>query len=33
MKSLKPVLLIANIAGRDGKVMAKIRHLNNTTVG
>lgn len=25
--------MIANVAGREGKVKAKIRHLNNTRAG
>ena len=30
LKSLKAVLLISNVAGREGRIPAKIRHLNNT---
>lgn len=33
LKSLRAVLLIANVPGRSGTVEAKIRHLNNTRVG
>jgi hypothetical protein len=33
LQSLKAVLMIANVAGREGKIMAKIRHLVNTRVG
>lgn len=33
LNSLKAVLLIANVAGRQGSLKAKIRHLNNTRIG
>ena len=33
LRSLKTVLLIANISGRDGDVDARIRHLNNIRIG
>jgi hypothetical protein len=33
LKSLKAVLLISNVAGREGTVPAKIRYLKNTMIG
>lgn len=32
-KSLKAVLLVANVAGRDKVIPARVRHLDNTRVG
>ena len=33
LRSLKAVLMIANVSGRNLTIPAKIRHLNNTKVG
>ena len=33
LKSLKAVLLISNVAGREGRIPAKIRYLKNTMIG